>query len=441
MPTGNLTFTGKQKEQFRDALLAAFPTEHDLNQLLVFELEENLLNLVGAGPLKIMAFQLIEWAETQGRLEELLIGAIRQNPGNPRLKKFAQSLEIPFFIQICQELIEVGAVETVFKVLLTLKLPKNNRELLINLRYRWESLLRKEEEDEISEEELANEKAILASNLSSFLEHYGSSPDKIANTEYYRLYPYLKEMVAWGVEAYAPPYQDCLLEGLSPSEAMEIYATRLRELLRWLVEMAQRYAGNFEKKTYVYGANIMLLVNAKDPLASKILARYPGQFMFFDRASLANLLGILYSPEALKYADEAAPVSPSIALPIHKIMPSENTGRVLPGAPFAAVYGDSILRDVAELRQKTEGKLKNEMEAYFSGQGLGAHIRSLASFRIGTASQPIGVLNIDCNQTDLLGHSPDLYPTFITNLDPILRKIAGMVEQFARFYTQILAQG
>lgn len=53
---------------------------------------ELLRYAVGGDNLREVAFNLIRWAEAGGRLEELLRGALAQNPSNPRLKAFATSV-------------------------------------------------------------------------------------------------------------------------------------------------------------------------------------------------------------------------------------------------------------------------------------------------------------------------------------------------------------
>ncbi len=65
-----------------------------------FRLDENLeaidsgtrsANAAGANHSEVVS-NLIGWAEKHGRLEELLIAARKENPGNPVLRKFDEQI-------------------------------------------------------------------------------------------------------------------------------------------------------------------------------------------------------------------------------------------------------------------------------------------------------------------------------------------------------------
>lgn len=79
-----------QRKQLHQALLDAFINESELAQMISFELDENLEAIAGKGSLSSIIFNLIRWAEAQGRTEELVKGALAQNPRNSSLQKFAQ---------------------------------------------------------------------------------------------------------------------------------------------------------------------------------------------------------------------------------------------------------------------------------------------------------------------------------------------------------------
>ena len=63
--------TGKQIEQFCDALLAAFDRS-ELEQLARIDLEENLEAIAGAGRLNVVVFELVMWAQRTGRVLPLV---------------------------------------------------------------------------------------------------------------------------------------------------------------------------------------------------------------------------------------------------------------------------------------------------------------------------------------------------------------------------------
>jgi hypothetical protein len=81
----------ERSQQFHKALLSAFPTPGKLKQLVRFRLDENL-EAISTGNLSETISNLIEWAEAEGKLEELLIAARKENPGNPVLRKFEEQM-------------------------------------------------------------------------------------------------------------------------------------------------------------------------------------------------------------------------------------------------------------------------------------------------------------------------------------------------------------
>lgn len=73
------------------ALSAAFPTNGALTRMVRFELGRSLVEFPGDS-LSEQTFALVQWAESQGRVRDLLRGAQAENPGNPLLNAFVQSL-------------------------------------------------------------------------------------------------------------------------------------------------------------------------------------------------------------------------------------------------------------------------------------------------------------------------------------------------------------
>jgi hypothetical protein len=76
-----MRISGIQRKQLHDALLAAFPSHSALEQMVSFGMDTSLAMIAGLGPLGDATFRLIEWAESQGRLEELVHTARAANPG------------------------------------------------------------------------------------------------------------------------------------------------------------------------------------------------------------------------------------------------------------------------------------------------------------------------------------------------------------------------
>lgn len=82
----------QQRKQLRDALMSAFPERSLLEQLLYFELEKNLNQITQESNLQTIVFQLIQAAQAQGWLVELVRAARKENPGNLELAAIAQEL-------------------------------------------------------------------------------------------------------------------------------------------------------------------------------------------------------------------------------------------------------------------------------------------------------------------------------------------------------------
>ena len=88
----NIILTGQQIEAFQSALIAAFPSYDAQKRMLRFQMNKRLEVIAGTGALKKITFDLIETAETEGWLFELLQGARKQNAGNQQLIEFEQSI-------------------------------------------------------------------------------------------------------------------------------------------------------------------------------------------------------------------------------------------------------------------------------------------------------------------------------------------------------------
>jgi Effector-associated domain 1 len=72
--------SGKQRSDLRDALLAAFPMPTDIAEMFHIVFEEPLRNRVADGrPMNTVVFDLIDWAQRERKLDQLLDGALRQN--------------------------------------------------------------------------------------------------------------------------------------------------------------------------------------------------------------------------------------------------------------------------------------------------------------------------------------------------------------------------
>lgn len=83
-----MRLSGNEEEELFEALLGAYRDYGKLQRMVRFKLGENLGRIAGNGDTETVVFNLIEWAEAQGKLEKLIVGAYEQIPNNPELKKF-----------------------------------------------------------------------------------------------------------------------------------------------------------------------------------------------------------------------------------------------------------------------------------------------------------------------------------------------------------------
>ena len=90
-----MQLNGRQRQQFQQALLSAFPSKAKLAQMLSFELDWELDAIAGGQNQSEIIFNLIKHAQAKGSLDQLLAAAQSDNPGNPALRDFAQQLGNP----------------------------------------------------------------------------------------------------------------------------------------------------------------------------------------------------------------------------------------------------------------------------------------------------------------------------------------------------------
>jgi len=79
---------GEQIKKCTSALSDAFRTPEKLEQLVTYHLDDRLSEISIHKNMADMIYELIMWARSHGKFEELIKGAISENPGNPQLKKF-----------------------------------------------------------------------------------------------------------------------------------------------------------------------------------------------------------------------------------------------------------------------------------------------------------------------------------------------------------------
>ena len=76
-------------EPLVNALLSAFPSSAELKLLVAYELHQNIEIIAPGNGLEEKVLNLVTWAMSSGRVDELIKGALNRKPGNPKLRKFA----------------------------------------------------------------------------------------------------------------------------------------------------------------------------------------------------------------------------------------------------------------------------------------------------------------------------------------------------------------
>ena len=87
-----MAIPGDQFRKLQAGLLSAFPKYADLEQMVRMRLDVSLPEIVRQGDMKTVSYDLIAWAEAQGRLDDLIRGARADNPRNPELAAVAAEL-------------------------------------------------------------------------------------------------------------------------------------------------------------------------------------------------------------------------------------------------------------------------------------------------------------------------------------------------------------
>ncbi len=85
-----MTLTGPQAKQIQDVFLAAFDRA-ELAQMVQFQLGETLDQIAGGTDLTEIVFNLVRWADRNGRLLDLIDGALAANPESPTARSSTRS--------------------------------------------------------------------------------------------------------------------------------------------------------------------------------------------------------------------------------------------------------------------------------------------------------------------------------------------------------------
>ena len=84
--------TGQILKEFRNVIISAYPKKINLKMMDSDELDENL-DLISTGEnIEEVVFELIQWAKSKNKLEQLVKAACESNPGNQQLQRISKEL-------------------------------------------------------------------------------------------------------------------------------------------------------------------------------------------------------------------------------------------------------------------------------------------------------------------------------------------------------------
>lgn len=86
--SSSIQLTSQDRKHLREALLSAFPSESALRFLMYDYMNQDLNLISSKGSYEQTVFDLIKWAESSGRIRELVEFAHEANPNNPELNTF-----------------------------------------------------------------------------------------------------------------------------------------------------------------------------------------------------------------------------------------------------------------------------------------------------------------------------------------------------------------
>lgn len=89
------TLTGEQWRELSESLQSAFRTRPNLEMMVQYGLDIHLPGIIpDNADLRFATYELIGWAKGDGRLSELILAARNAKPGNPRLRHFAETVDL-----------------------------------------------------------------------------------------------------------------------------------------------------------------------------------------------------------------------------------------------------------------------------------------------------------------------------------------------------------
>lgn len=202
---------------------------------------------------------------------------------------------------------------------------------------------------------------------------------------------------------------------------------KLIALLATLRHFAAQFADRAERR---YGVNIMIASDREELDESLVLFADPSRRFSFhpkilvldEEFALPAFLG-RYTASALPIPEQAFDQETQLPL-------------AFPGAPWTFLTGEMVvIPDTSEIFDAPGDFLQSErerMRSFFSLAGQGRFLKSFVSIRLEYGGEPIGIVNIDSSETDLLGTSASFYSLFEALSMPIVDAIATVLAQLNR---------
>ena len=88
-----MKLSGKDLEKLVGVMLSAYPDKNNLEQLVRFNLDQSLDEIVKEQTTKDMIFQLISWVQARGKLIDLLNAIAEDRPNHVELQNTIKNLQ------------------------------------------------------------------------------------------------------------------------------------------------------------------------------------------------------------------------------------------------------------------------------------------------------------------------------------------------------------
>ncbi len=109
-----MQLTGEQFEQLEQALLRAYPTGDELKTMVRVTFDKSLQAVAEGANHTVRIDNLIEWAESEGKVVDLIRGAHRRKPGSDLLRAFCDAHSQDLLKNACEGFISRLKGDTIF---------------------------------------------------------------------------------------------------------------------------------------------------------------------------------------------------------------------------------------------------------------------------------------------------------------------------------------